>query len=60
MLNAHLKLDEGKCARARKKKENYVFNEVRGQNILKIIIKEKILFRRTYLVLVVLQFFISL
>ena len=43
-----------------RKKENYVFNEVRGQNILKIIIKEKILFRRTYLVLVLLQFFISL
>lgn len=47
VLSAHLKLDEGKGPELERKK-NYVFNQVMGQNILKVIIKEKILFRRNY------------
>lgn len=55
-MSAHLKLDEGKGPELERKK-NYVFNQVMGQNILKVIIKEKILFRRNYLVLMLLEFF---
>ena len=47
----------GKGSRAGKKKKNYVFNQVMGQNVLKVIIKEKMLFRRNYLVLMLLEFF---
>ena len=40
-----------------KEKKNYLFNQVMGQNMLKVIIKEKMLFRRNYLVLMLLEFF---
>lgn len=56
VLSAHLKLDEGKGPEL-ERKNNYMFNQVMGQNILKVIIKEKILFRRNYLVLMLLEFF---
>ena len=55
VLSAHLKLDEEKGPELERKK-NYVFNQVMGQNILKVIIKEKMLFRRNYLVLMLLEF----
>ena len=55
MLSAHLKLDEEKGPELERKK-NYVFNQVMGQYILKVIIKEKMLFRRNYLVLMLLEF----
>lgn len=57
VLSAHLKLDEEKGPELEIKKKNYVFNQVMGQNILKVIIKEKMLFRRYYLVLMLLEFF---